>query len=343
MTKISDIELKKMEQSPELGEVITCLCNFCEKIQHLYQSDYDICCNLGHGRFHCPFCIRHNHHQGNSRHVLMLTFKPLIGYYYYTLYQQREMYLTQIESYIKDHVAAGLFNPAFSYDPENYNWYIDFTKVGNTPHKMTVETVIGTIDEIVGSFCLKERIPHANVKGYLDKFEEAIRTFYEQRQRPIGKKLLEPTLVGCGYFAHNFNHDLMKNISPNFFFDSSLTQTSSNTIKGLRIDNRCDKEKGKQNMSKLVVNVREGKAGWTGSVAISGLSSTKLARKDGETTFPSRSALTTVARNVGKRLGLEVEYAEQAKKAAKKAPTAKAKASKTAATTPSTCTQTPSA
>lgn len=77
---------------------------------------------------------------------------------------------------------------------------------------------------------------------------------------------------------------------------------------------------------KIVVNVRQSKTGWTGSVSLPNVAGARLSRKDGETTFPTKSALTTVARSLAKKLGAEVEYAEPAKKAAKKAPTAKKKA-----------------
>ena len=78
--------------------------------------------------------------------------------------------------------------------------------------------------------------------------------------------------------------------------------------------------------NKLTVNVRQGKAGYEGTVQLPGLKSTKLVRKDGSTTFPSSSAVKTVARSVGANLGLEVSYAEPAKKLA-----AKPKAKKSAA------------
>jgi len=71
---------------------------------------------------------------------------------------------------------------------------------------------------------------------------------------------------------------------------------------------------------KLTVNVRQNKTGYEGTVQLSGLRETKLTRKDGSTTFPTSSAVKTVARSVGTRLGLEVSYAEPvAKKLAAKA------------------------
>ena len=67
-------------------------------------------------------------------------------------------------------------------------------------------------------------------------------------------------------------------------------------------------------MSTLNVTVKQRKTktgptfeGW---VDLPGLKSTKLARKDGETSFTSRSALTTVARGVASRYGLTVSYSD---------------------------------
>lgn len=67
-------------------------------------------------------------------------------------------------------------------------------------------------------------------------------------------------------------------------------------------------------MSTLNVTVKQRKTktgptfeGW---VDLPGLKSTKLARKDGETSFTTRSALTTVARGVASRYGLTVSYSD---------------------------------
>lgn len=75
-------------------------------------------------------------------------------------------------------------------------------------------------------------------------------------------------------------------------------------------------------MTTLNVTVKQttvkGETGYTGTVTLPGLKATKLARKDGQTLFPTTSALKTVARSTAKRLGLTVEYTEPLKKAAKK-------------------------
>jgi hypothetical protein len=81
---------------------------------------------------------------------------------------------------------------------------------------------------------------------------------------------------------------------------------------------------------KLTVNVKQNKTGYEGTVQLPGLKATKLTRKDGTTTFPSSSAVKTVARSVGTRLGLEVSYAEPAAKKLAAKPKAK-KAAKASA------------
>ena len=74
-------------------------------------------------------------------------------------------------------------------------------------------------------------------------------------------------------------------------------------------------------MTTLNVTVKQttvkGETGYTGTVALPGLKATKLARKDGQTLFPTTSALKSVARGVAKRFGLQVEYAEPTTKVKK--------------------------
>lgn len=76
-------------------------------------------------------------------------------------------------------------------------------------------------------------------------------------------------------------------------------------------------------MSKnLTIEVKQrtskGETGWEGRIAVPGTNATKLAKKDGTTLFATRGSLNSVARSLGKRLGLDVDFAEPAKKAAKK-------------------------
>ena len=67
-------------------------------------------------------------------------------------------------------------------------------------------------------------------------------------------------------------------------------------------------------MSTLNVTIKQRKTktgtAFEGWVDLPGLKSTKLARKDGETSFTTRSALSTVARGVASRYGLTVSYSD---------------------------------
>ena len=77
-------------------------------------------------------------------------------------------------------------------------------------------------------------------------------------------------------------------------------------------------------MSKqLTVEVRQktsktGEANWEGRVTVPGTNATRLAKKDGSTSFPTRGSLNSVARALGQRLKLDVEFSEPQRKAAKK-------------------------
>lgn len=83
-----------------------------------------------------------------------------------------------------------------------------------------------------------------------------------------------------------------------------------------------------------VTNRQKGDEQWyEGTVSISGLQPTKLARKsDGCTRFTTRSSLTGAARNLAKSLGFEGVAVEEPRRAA-------AKATKTSAKKATTVTQ----
>lgn len=71
-------------------------------------------------------------------------------------------------------------------------------------------------------------------------------------------------------------------------------------------------------MSKLSVEVRTKGTAWEGRVVVPGTNATKLAKRDGGTVFTTRGSLNSVARALGKRLNLDVEFSEPQRKAAKK-------------------------
>jgi hypothetical protein len=176
-------------------------CSFCGKetvmtmrlqqlIQTLIQSK----------KFYCRFCVENEFYTKKSKHVLILSYKAIISYIYYNNYyynKETKLYLSQIQDMIDNHVKIGYQNPVFAYDPESFYWFIDFSKVGVTGRRVSVDSVIDTINEILIAFNLYENID--GFKGYklCGKFSEAILDFYNKRYRPVGKLVLSPTLLGC--------------------------------------------------------------------------------------------------------------------------------------------------
>lgn len=74
---------------------------------------------------------------------------------------------------------------------------------------------------------------------------------------------------------------------------------------------------------KINAKKRDGQEYFEGTVSLPGLKATKLMRSDGTTEFASRANVSSAARNVAKKLNLEVATDQPVKKAAKK--TAKGK------------------
>jgi hypothetical protein len=112
------------------------------------------------------------------------------------------MYYSEIKEYIDSHVQVGLVNPLFLYDPDTFVWFIDFTRVGRGSGKISIEEIQRTVANLLVCFNLPTHL--ANVKMYeiANRFREAINLFYQQRTRPEGKRLLVPTLSGCGVYEN---------------------------------------------------------------------------------------------------------------------------------------------
>lgn len=215
MTNNPTVEIEEINEET----AITTGCVFCEKSVSLFKEEYDRNRAVGHGHFYCAFCLRNRHHHADAlHHKLILSFGGVIGFYYWQLYQNinRTIYLSEIEYYVREHEKVGLKHPAFTYDPETMNWYIDFRMIGNNRYKFPIKTVHNNIDFIIECFQLQKRVPHLNVKTFNDKFTTAIDLYYEQRQRPKGKRVLCPTFVNCGSFRADMDFESTKTI-PNFF------------------------------------------------------------------------------------------------------------------------------
>jgi hypothetical protein len=208
--KPSQVTVVRIEEIDTPGLMVEggrnlCRCNFCGKEIDLSRTA-NFCPMIAGDRFYCTFCLRNRYHHRDQRHVLMLTFRAVLGYYYYALYAQAKqtlMYVSEIGEFAETHAAVGLQNPVFNYDPESYIWFVDFTRVGLGRGKVPVEQVLMTISQILMSFNLFEVVKDIRPYKLYKKYEEAVMLFYHQRHRPEGSRLLNPTLIktGAGDYA----------------------------------------------------------------------------------------------------------------------------------------------
>lgn len=194
----------------ELSEKVYRKCSFCEKECLVQENTRQFTGRLaGPDRFYCVACLRRNCHTKNRRNVLILSFRGIIGHFYYTNYSLattgRRMYLADIDDYIDAHVKAGMLNPVFDYDPETFLWFVDFSRVGDSKRKVPVDAVIHTVVDILACFNLTETVPGIMASSMFAKYKEAILNFYHKRYRPPEKRMLIPTLTGCN--AGDKHHD----------------------------------------------------------------------------------------------------------------------------------------
>lgn len=179
-----------------------CRCNFCGKEVVSTQGTTRYQERLsGPGRFFCTFCLRHGFNHRGSRDTLVLTFRGIIGYYYYAFYalsKQVWMYASEIEDYAAAHAEVGGRNPLFAYDPETYLWFVDFSRVGESKRRLALAEVLKTVGEVLLSFNLYENVADIRVRDVYQKFAEAVVRFHQTRTRPDGARVLAPTLVKTG-------------------------------------------------------------------------------------------------------------------------------------------------
>lgn len=207
----TEIEIVATENASDLEEdsKVYRKCLFCEHETLLTSISKKILKKLcPPGEFYCPFCLRHNYHTRDGKNIMILSFRGIFGYFYYEFYcfakSITHMYLSEIQDYIDLHVSVGLQNPVFSYNKDNYCWYVDFRKIGQSKKKLPIETVYSTITEILASFNLQYNIRSVQMNKLFEKYREAVEKFYEKRYRPEGQKLCIPTLKGCGVFDWAF-------------------------------------------------------------------------------------------------------------------------------------------
>ena len=204
MPQVNTIFVQKVKIIPissEIGDDYSYnQCGFCQKLVPPTLQFIKACNKLSGDNFYCPFCLRHGFNCQKNENILRLTFRAVIGYYYQEMYknpQHRKLWGSQIKDYIQLHEKAGLNNPAFSYDPETYIWFLDFGKIGrNGVGKKEIDK---TILNILFCFDLQGNVPHIQEHKVFEKYQIPIRNFVANRQEISGKHLLAPTLAGCGF------------------------------------------------------------------------------------------------------------------------------------------------
>lgn len=205
--KVQQVSLKiiQTDTQGELSDVLHLECGFCGKQSALHIT-YSKLYEKLENEFYCAHCLRHQFFKRKS-HILLLTFRAVIGYYYYVHYSNplasHKIYYAQIQDYIEEHIAVGLRNPVFSYDPEAFMWFVDFTRIGKAKNKISYEDVLSTIRSMIDCFKIPIHLTNAKVPDFYNKFKDAINKFYTQRSRPFGKRIVVPTLVNCGAYENH--------------------------------------------------------------------------------------------------------------------------------------------
>lgn len=187
--------------SGELSENIFRKCAFCEKNCEVLPNQLHLTGKLsGPGAFYCPFCLRHGLHTRGNRDVLVLSFRGILGHFYYQNYISTQnhihgkMWISEIEDYIEAHRQTGECNPLFLYDPDTMLWFVNFARVGNSKKKVPVTEVHKTIVNILATFNLYATAPGVSMAGLYASFRDAVENFYRKRYRPENRRMLIPTL-----------------------------------------------------------------------------------------------------------------------------------------------------
>lgn len=181
------------------GLKVYCRCDFCDKLSVAQPHQRVFSDRLaGPDRYFCNFCVRNDYYSRSNSNIMILTYRGIIGYYYYAYYvwpKSPTMYVTDINDYIEIHTRIGLQNPIFRYDPDTFCWFVDFGKVSK--RKMPLESVLCTIIEQLACFNLYENVKDASPRKLYEKYLNAVTEFSQTRTRTNGDKVFAPTLFGC--------------------------------------------------------------------------------------------------------------------------------------------------
>lgn len=177
-----------------LSDNIVSKCYFCQKKCTLSSLSFKNLHKIsGYKEFFCGFCVRNGFNTRSNKDVLILTFQNVFSYYYsYKHLIEKKVWVSEIKDIVEHHKNVGLVNPAFHYDEENMNWFINFCRVGNTKRKLILEDVYKTTFNIIDSLKLRVHIPEIDQAQFRQKYIDAIELFSRKRYRPKNKKIISP-------------------------------------------------------------------------------------------------------------------------------------------------------
>jgi len=209
-------------------------CNFCGKVTMFHRSLRK--CNerlCGPHKLYCNFCIRNDFYQRYAKNIMVITFRGVIGYYYYCFTHGKNWSMTghDLQDIINLHYKLGIQNPLFRYDHDSFCWFIDFSKVGSSKKKMPVESVLETVVQMLAAFNFYEHTKDVSPAKLYTKYKEAILDFHHHRRRPAEQRILAPTLYGCGLPYDNINSnrfiasDVLKNFTPDLLQEGACHTT----------------------------------------------------------------------------------------------------------------------
>jgi hypothetical protein len=234
------LEVKKVTLTELDGDIedharVFGTCRFCEKYTVFPKPMMAAVTTIagpdsnGNRRLFCNFCMRNEFYKlKHNRNQLVMSFRGLIGYYYYCYYlmpKSPTLWLSDLQQVIELHIRMGVQNPLFRYDPETFCWFIDFSKVGDKRRQVPLKYVLDTTASIMAGLNMYELIKEASTASFFNKFREAINDFHHHRRRP-GRRLLVPTLYGCGIPQDLSNRSIpdvwLKNFVPSYMVENKM-------------------------------------------------------------------------------------------------------------------------
>lgn len=204
------IKIVKIKENSEVNTV----CGYCEKKFTITTTNYCFYKKLNNSKIYCPFCLRNKHHHKSCRNILPLSFRSIIGYYFYKIY--KNSINKEIIDMIKKHKLIGLECPILSYDEETFMWYLNFNHVGNKKEFSFVE-VKNVLKHIFKTFEINKKIDEQAEKNLWNKFEKSLDLFYFQRKRPKNKRFLIPTIEDSSSINEKSFLEKTKNFTPKCF------------------------------------------------------------------------------------------------------------------------------